>query len=179
MKSKAEVRHAIREALHFSSEEHGEKSALIRAAIIRETAWQQARTVAVFAPHGSEPDVESLHTIAGERVFCYPRLRDDALDFFRIAAVSELVVSRWNLREPTGDETHRIALPEIDLILVPGVAFTRDGRRLGRGGGYYDRLLARPEMRAVKIGVCFSTQLLDDLPDEPHDKRVDRVLCDA
>jgi 5-formyltetrahydrofolate cyclo-ligase len=70
-----------------------------------------------------------------------------------------------------------VAPEEIDLILIPGLAFTRKGERLGRGGGYYDRFLARVGLRAVKLGICFKEQLLEELPIESHDARVDRVLA--
>ena len=66
------------------------------------------------------------------------------------------------------------ALREEDLLLVPGVAFTREGARLGRGGGHYDRLLAAS--RGTSIGLAFDVQLVDDLPLEPHDRGVDLVV---
>ena len=62
----------------------------------------------------------------------------------------------------------------IDLAIIPGRAFTTDGIRLGRGKGYYDRLL--PQLACHTIGVCFPFQLLDELPAEPHDQRVDEVI---
>ena len=65
---------------------------------------------------------------------------------------------------------------ELDLIVLPGAAFTRDGRRLGYGGGFYDTLLAGPARDVPLAGVCFPCQLLDDLPVEPHDKKADMVV---
>lgn len=65
---------------------------------------------------------------------------------------------------------------EIDLVVCPGVAFTADGRRLGRGRGYYDRYLGDPVFRGFRVGVCYAHQLVDDLPVEPHDVRMDRVI---
>ncbi len=66
---------------------------------------------------------------------------------------------------------------DIDLIVVPGVAFTAAGARLGRGRGYYDRYLSQPEMRAYTVGVCYAHQIVDALPSEPHDVAVERVIC--
>ena len=63
----------------------------------------------------------------------------------------------------------------IDLAVIPGVAFTPDGRRLGRGRGYYDRLLAR-FARAYTIGLAFPFQLLEDIPTEPHDIKLNEIL---
>jgi 5-formyltetrahydrofolate cyclo-ligase len=67
-----------------------------------------------------------------------------------------------------------VPLNRLDFALVPGVAFTLDGRRLGRGKGFYDRLLAG--IRGLKCGVAFDQQLVDAIPTEPHDCRVDCIL---
>ncbi len=68
---------------------------------------------------------------------------------------------------------------ELDMAVVPGLAFTRDGGRLGQGGGHYDRFLPRLRSDCVTIGACFVEQLVDELPTEPHDHRVDHVATDA
>lgn len=65
-----------------------------------------------------------------------------------------------------------------DVVIVPGLAFSRDGHRLGQGGGWYDRFLAERRQDCVTIGVCFAPQLLDDLPTEAHDVIVDHVVTD-
>ena len=62
----------------------------------------------------------------------------------------------------------------IDLIIVPALGYDRQGNRIGRGGGYYDRLL--PQLKATKIGVCFPFQLVDKVPTEEFDSKVDRVI---
>ncbi len=63
----------------------------------------------------------------------------------------------------------------LDLVIVPGLGFTRSGKRLGRGGGYYDRFLSQHQ-EVKKIGVCFAEQIMDDLPIEDHDVRMDKVI---
>lgn len=85
------------------------------------------------------------------------------------------VVDGDDLRVEPGD----VDPATLDAVIVPGLAFTPDGRRLGQGGGHYDRLLARLAPGVVTIGVCFGEQLRDDLPTEPHDQRVDHVITDA
>ena len=67
---------------------------------------------------------------------------------------------------------------ELDVVVVPGLAFTPDGRRLGQGGGHYDRFLTRLRPDCVTIGACFVELLLEDLPTEPHDTTVDHVATD-
>ncbi len=79
------------------------------------------------------------------------------------------------ISEPDPALAALVELPSGSIIFVPGLAFTADGRRLGQGGGYYDRLLAeRPDLRA--IGVGFACQLLDDLPCEAHDARLSGLV---
>lgn len=75
--------------------------------------------------------------------------------------------------EPPPDPDH------VDAVIVPGVAFTADGRRLGQGGGWYDRFLPRLRPGTPTIGVAFAPQLVDDIPTEPHDVVLDLVVTDA
>jgi 5-formyltetrahydrofolate cyclo-ligase len=75
--------------------------------------------------------------------------------------------------DPTPDPTI------VDVVIVPGTAFTILGGRLGQGGGWYDRFLGRVSDRCVTIGVCFDPQVVDDLPTEPHDVSLDIVVTDV
>jgi 5-formyltetrahydrofolate cyclo-ligase len=67
----------------------------------------------------------------------------------------------------------------VDLVITPGLAFDRRGHRLGYGGGHYDRYFARLQRSALRVGVGFSIQLVDELPTEPSDRPVDLVVTDA
>ena len=133
--------------------------------------------IAFFAPQPSEPDIDALWDGMDGRIFSYPRADEQMLQFFRVAHRDGLVSGRWKVREPAADWKQWVAPAEFDLVLVPGIAFTRDGARLGRGGGFYDRFLAHPELRARKWGVCFARQLMESLPTELHDQRVDKVVA--
>jgi 5-formyltetrahydrofolate cyclo-ligase len=77
--------------------------------------------------------------------------------------------------EPTGEVFSVDSYHEIDLAVIPGVAFDRHGARLGRGKGYYDRLLSLM-LNAYKIGICFPFQLLEHIPSEPHDVLMNEVV---
>ena len=90
---------------------------------------------------------------------------------------SDLMASRHGLREPAGNE--EVRLEEIDLVIVPAVGFDRRGHRMGRGGGFYDRFLARGQLRARTVGITFGQQLLDELPVLSHDRQVDMIVTDA
>ena len=81
----------------------------------------------------------------------------------------------FGINEPQGNTP--CAPSDIDFMVVPGVAFTADGRRMGRGKGFYDRYLSQEGFRATTVGVCFREQIVDDLPSEPHDRSTNYVIA--
>ena len=83
----------------------------------------------------------------------------------------------FGIAEP-GLEARLCEPRELDLVIVPGTAFTAAGARCGRGRGYYDKYLSRPDVHAVKVGVCFAHQLVGELPSEPHDVAMDCVITE-
>jgi len=85
----------------------------------------------------------------------------------------------WKLLEPDPAQCPVVPPQDIDLLVIPGMAFTRTGGRLGRGGGFYDRFLTGVHPRAVKVGVCFGIQLVDAVPLEAHDHEVDWVVTES
>jgi len=174
--TKIELRRLVSQRLAaLSPEARAEKSAAICREIAGTGEWRTARTVGLFAPLASEPDVDRLRAAPGTRA-CYPRMNGGGLLFLRVADRAALLASRWNLLEPAHREEDVVPPEEIDLLLVPGVAFTPDGHRLGRGRGFYDRFLATPGLRAITFGVCFSEQLFPALPVEAHDRPVSRLF---
>lgn len=131
-----------------------------------------ATAVMAFCGMRTEPDTDPLFArIAAEgRRLLLPRVEAGRLVV--ADADGPLAASRFGVLEPQGPP---VDLAEVGFVIVPGLAFTAAGARLGYGGGFYDRFL--PTVAGVpNAGVCFSEQLLDDLPTGPHDVRVDRVL---
>ena len=149
-------------------------SAAIFSAVERLPEFRAARTVAVFAALPDEPATdEVLARWASTRRVVLPRVEGDAMRFYACRP-DALVFGAFGILEPQGERP--CPAGEIDLVVCPGVAFTADGRRLGRGRGYYDRYLGDPAFRGFRVGVCYAQQLVDDLPVEPHDVRMDRVI---
>jgi 5-formyltetrahydrofolate cyclo-ligase len=92
---------------------------------------------------------------------------------------TDVVTSERGLREPVlRANTVNFAPDELDVILVPGLAFSRSGTRLGQGGGWYDRVLAMAP-HAMPVGICFDCQLVPHIPSEPHDRRVALVVTET
>lgn len=120
--------------------------------------------------------------IAGSRVMVYEPLPGEPdLDLFvewAVAGGADVFVPRVDgaeLRALPGD----VDPATLTVVVVPGLAFTRGGHRLGQGGGHYDRFLPRLTVGALRIGVGFREQIVDDLPIEVHDVLLDAVVCDG
>jgi len=182
MTSKEELRESIRARLRdLPPEEIAWKSYLICDHIQRLPVWQEARIVSLFASLPNEPVTEFLWEdirASGKKV-CYPKVIGENLSLILVSDPAELVNSRWQLREPVMREPNLQALEKIDLLLVPGLAFSPDGHRMGRGGGFYDRLLARESLKAHKLGVCFDMQICPELPVESHDIAMDSIVTES
>jgi 5-formyltetrahydrofolate cyclo-ligase len=126
--------------------------------------------------------VEGLLGAGGVRV-CLPRTDWQSMTLEPAAVENlstDIVVGRYSLREPRADLLP-LALGDLDVVIVPGLAFDSTGARLGRGGGLYDRLLARVAglpagNRPVSVGVCVDEQVVEKVPVEAHDLRVDMIL---
>ena len=115
----------------------------------------------------------------GKRV-AVPWCDGDDLGLWRLESVSELEPGTWGIPEPPPsrrEEPERLVAPEaIDLVVVPGLAFDRRGRRLGHGKGYYDRLLARSS--AVRAGLCYEAQVFPNVPAGPRDAVMDWLVTE-
>jgi 5-formyltetrahydrofolate cyclo-ligase len=130
--------------------------------------------IAAFAALPGEMNLLPLMADFPNHEWCFPRIHGDNLIFHQIDHPAELSPGFRNILEP---EANRAAVSPstFDLILCPGLGFGRDGSRLGRGRGYYDRTLAHASTHASVIGVALPYQLVDRLPTEPHDHFMDQL----
>lgn len=159
-----------------------EDSLRITGHILEFPAWQRAQTCCLFASLPSEPETRTLMTHAwnsGKRV-ALPRIQhpEEGLSLHWTDSFHDLKRGPRGFEEP-GADTETARLADLDLILVPGIAFDRQGGRLGRGGGYYDRLLPRPECRAVVLGIFFSVQEVPRVPRETWDHPLQWIVTEA
>ena len=174
---------SLRAALHArlrdtSEEERSASSADIRRHLLESDAWQRARTVMLFAALRYEPDLLPLVDNAQDRRLIFPALENDCIVPRAVSSLDGLSVAAHGIREPSPERCAIVRAKEIDLILVPGLGFGRDGTRLGRGRGHYDRFLATLPATAVRCGVCFGCQVSDTLPTEPHDLPVSLLVTE-
>lgn len=171
--NKKELRKSIKSLVaQLSNENKISEARCVFSTIEKSDIYKQCRNILLFA---SLPDEIPTHDIIkkwskGKNIFL-PRVNGNSLDIIRYVP-GMLKKGSFNILEPSGDDT--IDPATIDLIIVPGVAFDKQGNRLGRGKGFYDRLLSTTE--AKTIAVCFDCQLVDLIPTESHDVPIQFIV---
>ena len=133
----------------------------------------QARTILLYYPLPDEADLRPLIVKLADRCILLPVVVGDDLELRLYEDEDKLSEGAFHILEPQGKAFTNYE--EIETALIPGVAFTREGDRLGRGKGYYDRLLSRLT-KTYKIGVCWPFQIVEAMPHEEHDIRMDKVI---
>jgi 5-formyltetrahydrofolate cyclo-ligase len=168
----------IAERARLSVEERAERSLLIAERAARLPFVSGARIVALYAPLGTEVDALELARLLGPVRTVYPRNvpGSRALAFARCQP-RELVRGPLGAREPPAAEP-AIDPADVDCVVMPGIGFSTSGHRLGRGGGYYDATL-RDMPGARRVGLAFDVQLLEELPLESHDARLDAIVTES
>lgn len=152
-------------------------------------AYQAAKTVMWYSHCRSEVRTQAAlqRELATDKCIVIPYCAKDEwghnkLGLWLLEDFAELVPGMWGILEPPaqrwGEPGKEIAPEQLDCIMVPGVAFDRNGGRLGNGAGYYDRLLKDVRADAVLIGVCFESQLVEQVVMEAHDVVMDVVITE-
>jgi len=173
---------ACRKAL--SAKETATKSETIHTRIRSLPVWNSAKTLLLYLPVNGEVDTWPLFDWAREQgcrmlLPCCRKNEPGRMDFFTVMHREELVPGMYNIPEPDRNQCMLIEHPDPEVVILPGVGFDRQGYRLGYGGGYYDRFLARhPMPSALIIGLGFSCQIREELPHDPWDKKVDVVITE-
>ena len=144
--------------------------------ILKSTVWQRASRVMLYVPMRGELNVNSLieNGLKDDKLITLPRfsVSKNAYEACGIDNLSDLVPGKFGVLEPPPD-CQTMDTKQLDLAIVPGVAFAGLGGRLGRGGGFFDRLLT--DIPAKKCGVCFEQQVYPDVPVERHDVKMDMI----
>jgi 5-formyltetrahydrofolate cyclo-ligase len=177
----ADVKAALRET--FLARRHARPAAERAAAAAAVTTallrgLRGVRTVAAFVPEESEPGhgrLPAAYTQLGARVLL-PVVPPEGRQLAWAVDTGRLGPGRFGIPEPLGPRLGPTAVGAAEVVVVPALAVARDGVRLGRGGGYYDRALAHVRQDAVLVAVVFDDELVDELPVEAHDLRVGAVV---
>jgi 5-formyltetrahydrofolate cyclo-ligase len=179
MDAKKKLRKSIKAKLsELSLPQYEDLSYMVAQQLFQNDEWREASTVAITV--SKAPEVDTFQIIRkgweqGKRMVvpkCEPKTR--SLDFRELKRFSELESVFYGLLEPIVSETNTVSAGEIDLVVVPGLAFNKDGYRLGFGGGYYDRFLANYHGKTISL--AFKDQVVSDIPIESHDIPVGKII---
>ena len=147
--------------------------------------FTSSSAVMTYVSTDQEVDTKGLisELFVSSKIVVVPFCKENELGLVAIESFDELAPGAYDIPEPSSElrvnQNRLIKVEEIDLFVVPGVAFDASGRRLGRGKGYYDWLLSRASANAVFAGICFDCQLVDQVPTELYDTRMHFVLCES
>ena len=134
--------------------------------------------VTSFAAFGPEPDLLDLHRLLPELQIAYPCCRGKGVMSFHIVNdPADLVPGRYGILEPE-EGIPPVNVADIEVFLVPALAYDQAGERLGKGGGYYDRLLAKASNESFRIGIIFGCQRSAQIPVDGYDQSVDLVVTE-
>lgn len=159
------------------------KSLLIKEKLFSLKRFQDAKIVMFYASFEREVDTREMikeASIMGKRIALPAISSGDGIKPYFIQDVSQdLYPGYFGIPEPRIKEKREVDLREIELIIVPGIVFDRRGYRIGFGRGYYDRFLNSFSCRPFCIGLGFEMQMIDNIPFEPYDARLDMVITDC
>jgi 5-formyltetrahydrofolate cyclo-ligase len=178
---------ALREQAHANRNAQPDKdglSQLICQKLVELPQYQAARTVLYYVDARSE--VRTRHYLPealthGKKIVV-PYCVEGELELFHLTSMDELALGMYRILEPKPElralPQKRVEVKELDLIVVPGVAFDRRGARMGHGFGYYDKLLWQARPDALLAALAFECQLFDEIPTEAHDIFMDRLITE-
>lgn len=153
-----------------------EQSALIISQLEQLPCFQSAKTVLLYYPMHNEVNLLPLiKKYKKEKTFLFPVVQRKLMTACPYEGNAKMHRGKYNIPEPTTPPYRG----EIDLILVPGVAFDLQGNRLGRGGGYYDRFIKSQPPTTTLVGVAYDFQLVDKVPANRHDQKMHHVITPA
>ena len=176
--TKRQIRSKILLQLKIQKEEDREKkSRIILRKLFRSAVFKKAKKVMFYIAFAGEVNTVEMIKAAQKlgKIIAVPVCkRNRAIEPYLLGRGSRLVKGPYGIAEPATKEA--INLADLDLVVVPGIAFDRGGNRLGRGKGYYDRFLKKIPARTASIGLAFGFQILPTVPATQHDISVDKVF---
>ncbi|MFV2049153.1 MULTISPECIES: 5-formyltetrahydrofolate cyclo-ligase [Metabacillus] len=170
----------LKQLTEISDEEYQQLSKEIHKHLFSFSTWNKANTVAVTVSRGREVDTFPIIKQAwtDKKTVVVPKCEPatNTMEFRSITSFDQLENVFYGLKEPILSETSAVKKSLIDLILVPGICFDKNGYRIGYGGGYYDRYLM--DYKNDTVSLAFSSQLINGVPIEAHDVPVSTLITE-
>lgn len=148
--------------------------------LVEAPSVKKAKNVFIYVSFQKEVDTHSLinYFLAQGKTVAVPLVisKEKGMIAIIIDGISQLTPNKMGILEPVYDENRILQPKDIDLLIVPGLAFDKNGGRIGYGGGFYDRYMAKVKENVPRIAVAYDFQILDFIPMEKHDMKVDYVI---
>jgi len=158
-----------------------EKSAAIKEKLFALREFNEAERIMFYSSFKSEVRtmemIEEALCMGKKIVLPITQFKENELKFVEVDSSAGLVKNEIGIPEPRSDNKKEVDPKDLDLIVAPGVAFTEDGKRLGQGWGFFDRIFAKSP--AKRIGISFEEQMVEDIPMEEHDQLMDVLVTEA
>lgn len=149
--------------------------------LINSELYKGASTIFTFASFKSEVDTHKIieYAINDKKTICVPKIesKEKGIEIFKIEGFNQLKKGYFGILEPI-ESCPPVDSNDLDLILMPGVAFDRSGGRLGYGAAFYDRFLSNMNKKVRKIAIAYHFQVLQDIPMYEHDVRIDGIITE-
>ena len=174
---KKQIRREIKQLKDcISPEEKLKRSVVILSKLEKNRTFQNASCVMLY--WSMEDEVQTHDFVikwAAHKEIILPSVQNDVLALRKFEGIQRLKTGeKYGIQEPEGEDF--IDIDRIDVVIVPGIAFDKENNRMGRGKAYYDRLLNK--LKAYKIAVCFDFQLIENVPVDEYDVKMDEVITD-
>lgn len=169
--------------LSLTKEEIKRRSKNVEDKLSELSIYRAAKVIMAYYPLQGEVDIlDKIRKDIGSKRFCFPvmDLKAKNLRIFESANLDEdFVLGPWAVMQPDTKKTKEVDIKEIDMVIVPGLAFDKQRNRLGRGAGFYDRFLRNITPLTKKVGLAFKFQILENLPTNlSHDQKVDTIVSE-
>jgi 5-formyltetrahydrofolate cyclo-ligase len=183
-----QLKNTIREQAHENRRRQENKDELSRAiceAFVSLPEYASARTVMFYVDVRTEVRTRDFLATAlthGKKIVVPWCHENGELELFRLTSMEDLAIGMYRILEPKVElrtlADRQVPVTDLDLVMVPGVAFTRDGARMGHGKGYYDKLLEHTRPDAPLVALAFECQMFPEIPTQPHDVFMDKIITE-
>lgn len=166
----------------MTQDEMMEKSSVIQTRVLGLSAYKESEVIWLYASFNNEVSTAVFFDQAikdGKKVL-FPRIKklEKELEFIPVRRMEELALGPYGILSPSYGEDDADSIRETGFLVIPGVAYDLKGGRLGYGGGFYDKYLHKIERKPFIAALAYEFQVLDDIPMQPHDVRVDAIITE-
>jgi len=171
---------AITQRKSLTSNDWRAWSALIQGKVVQFPPYLCSGSVALYGPIQNEVDTTTIrdHALGSRKIVYYPRIRENCIELVQVDSVEAFEIGHLGILEPVGERCLPATEPAGLIVMVPGVVFDRQGNRLGRGTGWYDRLLKEIGGNITTVGLAYDFQIVREAPADSWDQRVDYVITE-